>query len=643
MDKKRFLKKVGYLFGAFLLLLPILAFAFETKFPVIPGVPSPSDFTSFVNYLYYFLLIVGSMVSLLSLIYGGIIYFFSGGNPGKTFFAKQQIYASFTGLGILLLSFVILNFLNPNLTITRLPNVPTISGPGLAPLIPPEQRVISYWELPIGELEDDVLNKTSALIQPVDLSKPVEDLVKELENESIYLQTLLQSCKCSNLKSECDNQCSGLGCKDLLGGTADKIDLCPNLGEIQAQENKIKAVQVRLKTAWKPLLIASIDAKIAMVKLIAARSLLKECLPSPMDLKTFLGIQDMEGIEKKEFFDDTSSKKHPLTFYCDLDEDLVLHMSENMGMAIYQLELERDRDIDDSITTPGTPPGPPENPHIGVTKTPVPSGPFQNSQLPFSAEYRITITAKQQKLTNIQFQYECKVSKEGSSIPCPNLNPSIPTPPVEISPGNPFTFSYRQIYTTGFQNSLVIDTIKVKATPAGVSNQTGIASVSIAIGSPPTGCFVFDQSWSANPTYKADLESAIAFLVSSYPTYASKVCSGGTLELRYNPAGLYNYWGYYHGTWIEFFPLGAANARYILIHEACHALVDRISSLWPQYTSYPGIFNETPRCFYSYGADLYEERLCEAVTFYAIPCSRNANFNLTYPIHYQFVKNHVYQ
>ena len=41
---------------------------------------------------------------------------------------------------------------------------------------------------------------------------------------------------------------------------------------------------------------------------------------------------------------------HPLTFYCDLDEDLVNFTKENMEMAIYQLEMEKYLSI-------GAPPG----------------------------------------------------------------------------------------------------------------------------------------------------------------------------------------------------------------------------------------------------------------------------------------------
>ncbi|PIZ77098.1 MAG: hypothetical protein COY04_00575, partial [Parcubacteria group bacterium CG_4_10_14_0_2_um_filter_7_35_8] len=299
-----------------------------------PGAPSPNDFSSFVNYLYYFLLTVGAMIASLSLIYGGVIYFFSKGNPGKTMFARQQIFASFTGLGILLMSFIILNFLNPNLNVIKIPDIPTISGPGLEPIVPLEDRIIYYWELPTGALEDDVLKKTSALMEPTDLSQSVEDSVKELEQEMKTLENLLQSCQCSNLFSYCNNaQCGNQSeCINLSGGTASQADLCPNLNMIQTQRDKINVVQNKLALAWKTLQISTIDAKIALIKLNAVRSLLKECLTPPMDLKTFLGIQDVDRIEKKIFFDSGSQVSTPID--CNQSApDIILPKAINKQLA----------------------------------------------------------------------------------------------------------------------------------------------------------------------------------------------------------------------------------------------------------------------------------------------------------------------
>ena len=314
-DTKKFLRSFSvFPLTILILALPTLVFALEIDYPVIPGAPSPNDFSSFVNYLYYFLLTVGAMIASLSLTYGGVIYFFSKGNPGKTMFARQQIFASFTGLGILLMSFIILNFLNPNLNVIKIPDIPTISGPGLEPIVPLEDRIIYYWELPTGALEDDVLKKTSALMEPTDLSQSVEDSVKELEQEMKTLENLLQSCQCSNLFSYCNNaQCGNQSeCINLSGGTASQADLCPNLNMIQTQRDKINVVQNKLALAWKTLQISTIDAKIALIKLNAVRSLLKECLTPPMDLKTFLGIQDVDRIEKKIFFDSGSQVSTPI-------------------------------------------------------------------------------------------------------------------------------------------------------------------------------------------------------------------------------------------------------------------------------------------------------------------------------------------
>ena len=322
-----------------ILALPTLVFAFEINYPIIPGAPSPTDFSSFVNYLYYFLLIVGAMVASLSLIYGGVVYFFSGGNPGKTMFARQQIFASFTGLGILLMSFVILNFLNPNLNVIKIPEIPTISGPGLEPIIPLDDRIIYYWELPTGALEDDVLKKTLILNEPTNLSKSVENLAGELEEEMQELETLLQSCQCSNLFSDCnDAQCNNESeCINLLDGTASQADLCPNLNMIQSQQDKIKAIQNQLALAWKTLQIATIDAKIALIKLNTVRSLLKECLTPPMDIKTFLGIQDVAGIEKKIFFDSKNNPSSPVD--CDQSAPDIILPNTLSKQAMYLLAL----------------------------------------------------------------------------------------------------------------------------------------------------------------------------------------------------------------------------------------------------------------------------------------------------------------
>ena len=96
------------------------------------------------------------------------------------------------------------------------------------------------------------------------------------------------------------------------------------------------------------------------------------------------------------------------------------------------------------------------NPYIEVTKTPVPPGPFENSELPLTVEYKITIKAKKDVLKNIRLTYECGVVKTGPKINCPPTSPNIPTTLEDIQPGETFSFSYKQEYSKGtFEDSLI--------------------------------------------------------------------------------------------------------------------------------------------------------------------------------------------
>jgi murein DD-endopeptidase MepM/ murein hydrolase activator NlpD len=129
------------------------------------------------------------------------------------------------------------------------------------------------------------------------------------------------------------------------------------------------------------------------------------------------------------------------------------------------------------------------NPYIEVTKTPVPPGPFENSELPLTVEYKITIKAKKDVLKNIRLTYECGVVKTGPKINCPQTSPNVPTTLEDIQPGETFSFSYKQEYSKGnFEDSLIVDTITVTADTAGQSGVKSSASAGVKIGNPPDDC-----------------------------------------------------------------------------------------------------------------------------------------------------------
>lgn len=134
------------------------------------------------------------------------------------------------------------------------------------------------------------------------------------------------------------------------------------------------------------------------------------------------------------------------------------------------------------------------SPYIEVRKVPSETGPFQNTDLPKTIEYTITIIAKKGTLTNIDIQYECNVVTQNRSVNCPDPNPAIPQKgssnfPVSISPTQEFVFKYSHTYDSDkFKDSLINDTITVTADAPGQLGAKAAGSAGIRFGTPPDEC-----------------------------------------------------------------------------------------------------------------------------------------------------------
>jgi hypothetical protein len=125
------IKKICFLLFLFFLLLPFLSQAANTRFFWRPEVKYPKIGTStilktttlpeYIFYIFNLSILIGIIIAVLSLIYGGFLYISSGDNPSSLQEAKSQITASFLGLLILLTSHLVLHTLNPTLTIANLP------------------------------------------------------------------------------------------------------------------------------------------------------------------------------------------------------------------------------------------------------------------------------------------------------------------------------------------------------------------------------------------------------------------------------------------------------------------------------------------------------------------------------------------
>lgn len=334
-----------------LLLRPAIGFALdlEITYPDI-GVAQPTDVPTMAIYFYALSLIVGVMICTLSLIFAGISWMLSSGNPGKLFAAKSQINAGFLGLAILLLSFVFLKVINPDLTII---NLPTITSPDI-PVPPPPPEPLPgpknvFWELPFGFLEKKMLETTQSIISPINHPLAVQTAAKDVENKVKALKTAFDQCKCNNLKSDCGTVavCKGNidGCLDKSGNSPTQEDLCPNWEDIQTKLLALKTARTTLKTKSYALLAAQAQAKVAEARLNAAKGLLASCFGGVADLTSFLQIKDQKDVEKRLFFIDiTDGEKQSLTFYCNLSEEYVTKAYDIMYAAISVIIAGLNRD-----------------------------------------------------------------------------------------------------------------------------------------------------------------------------------------------------------------------------------------------------------------------------------------------------------
>jgi hypothetical protein len=95
----------------------------------IPGT-SPNASTTpgaFVANFYQFALMIGGILAFGVIVYGGVRYMASVGNPSGQSDAKEWIEAALLGLLLLVGAYFVLNIVNPNLTNLALPPIPTVN------------------------------------------------------------------------------------------------------------------------------------------------------------------------------------------------------------------------------------------------------------------------------------------------------------------------------------------------------------------------------------------------------------------------------------------------------------------------------------------------------------------------------------
>lgn len=104
-----------------LLIAPVMVSALELNYPVINNITLESgmQLNELVGWLYSFIVGIAGLAAFVALVWGGVQWMTSGGSPSKIFEAKDRISSALLGLIIILMSYLILNTINPELTVLR--------------------------------------------------------------------------------------------------------------------------------------------------------------------------------------------------------------------------------------------------------------------------------------------------------------------------------------------------------------------------------------------------------------------------------------------------------------------------------------------------------------------------------------------
>lgn len=78
-----------------------------------------------IAWFYYFVITIAGIAVFAMLVWGGFTWLTSTGDPSKIADAKDRIYSAFLGSLLILASFLIMQTINPELVVLKLPELPT--------------------------------------------------------------------------------------------------------------------------------------------------------------------------------------------------------------------------------------------------------------------------------------------------------------------------------------------------------------------------------------------------------------------------------------------------------------------------------------------------------------------------------------
>lgn len=200
----------------------------EVGYPEIGGLRPETTETllpDYVKYIFNFAIAIIGLIAFGILVWSGIEYFTSAGRPDVLRAAKDRIKSAFGGILILLLSYLILITINPQLVIFQLPGIP-VTPPAELP------------ETPISPfIASDLLRRIK------EMAETIKQIPDEIKKTAEKIEDLTADCECENTQSLCiceggseTAQCQPRYCYAGLGSHP-----CPDSRKIKNNQRKIIA------------------------------------------------------------------------------------------------------------------------------------------------------------------------------------------------------------------------------------------------------------------------------------------------------------------------------------------------------------------------------------------------------------------
>ncbi len=194
----------------------VFAQPLELQYPQLPGVELSQKplLPDFVKYLYTFSVLAAGFLAVGSSVYGGFRYVASAGSPSARNEARAQITGGILGSLVILGAYILLNTINPQLTIFKVEkSVAQIPVKAFPEPDPQKERVSNYLEIPVGTLIEKILDQ-NRLNKFESIAKQIEEKSKTVKERAEAFKQELDNCRCSKetITPHCTENCSPLQC-----------------------------------------------------------------------------------------------------------------------------------------------------------------------------------------------------------------------------------------------------------------------------------------------------------------------------------------------------------------------------------------------------------------------------------------------